>query len=1014
MRSTRTVGSWWGWLACGLVLIACNDDAGTPTLPDADGNGIADFVSARPDGSGGASSGSAAGAAGTAGTASGVDSDDSGGDGASRAIAEADILQLDGDRIYALSRYSGLSIIDASDPRALRLEGDYRSTAVPFEMYVADGTVFAMFNAYYTYECNGDAGECEWRSTSRVQALDVRDPARIVRLSDEVVPGTLVDSRRVGDVLYIATLEDGYCWRCENTPRTLVTSFDVADPSRLERVDQLAFAADAYAGQRSIAVTEQRIYISGWNWSSEAQAERGSIQVVDITDPGGQLVAGATIPIAGQIQSRWQMDEHDGVLRVISQPDGWGSSTPPVLETFRVESANALPRLASLSIRLPRPNEVLTSARFDGARAYAITAEQTDPLFTFDLSDPANPRQVGELEMPGWVYHMEPRGDRLFALGFDNQNPAGSLHVSLFDVSDLNEPRLLSRVAFGGDWGSFAEDQDRIHKAFSILDDSGLILVPFAGGTYDETTCYYDYGSGIQLVDFTNDGLTKRGVAPQVGSARRALLHRGHLFGIGDNAVQTFDISDRDAPAPVGRLDVARNISSVRVLGEHLMRFGNDWWTNQTTLDMTPLARASVAEPQAEIDLSALFGENTWSCGATSEWGGQVFTHGDYAYVPRYSYRYTEGAQASQQRLTLYVIDLSDRNDPRPIGTLPMESLDGGSYFSGIIQTENTLLVGRGTGFVEQKPRYFYDVIDLAEPAAPAVVSRFEVPEALASGGFGYYPMRGCMIDVAWGWYGGGRSGGAALTDGDLVISHHSEPVEGSDRQVRYYLDRIDVSDPQQPRFLPKVSIPGSVLHFNAGTGEIVTLDYQEEIVPFDYERRSCYNLPGPGVSYPAGDGSSCRVVFRSLNSLVLEGDRAVRKSELPLDRESYTESIAVSDERVFYTTSDYREGGVGPAQNIRLNVLRLVDGSLEALAPVDLGFAASYWTDLRARGARVFQMRDSELRVIDTSAADSPVQATFELPAYSYCTSLEVAGDWAYCALGQRGVEAFDLSAMR
>jgi hypothetical protein len=39
----------------------------------------------------------------------------------------------------------------ASDPRALRLEGNYRSTATPFEMYVEDGIVFAMFNAYYTY-----------------------------------------------------------------------------------------------------------------------------------------------------------------------------------------------------------------------------------------------------------------------------------------------------------------------------------------------------------------------------------------------------------------------------------------------------------------------------------------------------------------------------------------------------------------------------------------------------------------------------------------------------------------------------------------------------------------------------------------------------------------------------------------------------------------------------------------------------------------------------------------------
>ena len=72
----------------------------------------------------------------------------------------------------------------------------------------------------------------------------------------------------------------------------------------------------------------------------------------------------------------------------------------------------------------------------DGERAYAITFEQTDPLFTIDLSDPASPMQRGALEIPGFVYHMEPRGDRLIGLGFDQGNPDGAITVSLFDVSD--------------------------------------------------------------------------------------------------------------------------------------------------------------------------------------------------------------------------------------------------------------------------------------------------------------------------------------------------------------------------------------------------------------------------------------------------------------------------------------------------------------------------------------------------------------------------------------------------
>jgi hypothetical protein len=1043
MRSLRLT-SWFSWLLCGLSLAACNDGNSKPGSdgPGIEGDGESDFVSAVSNGSGGrgdslnGGDAQAPSAAGTTQSGNAADGDNAG--SANRAIAEADILQLAGDRIYALSQYSGLSIVDASNPRALRLEGNYRTSAAPFEMYVEDGIVFAMFNSWSSYECDEVAGTCTWQQASRLQALDTRDPANIVRLADYVVPGTIADSRRVGDILYLATQEYGGCWGCNAAgPNTNMTSFDVSDVTALRQVDQLRFPArdDSYLGQRSISVTQERIYVSGWDWNFNNQSGNGSIQVVDISDPQGALVAGATVPIAGQIQSRWQMDEFDGVLRVISQPGGWGGAIPPVLETFRVTSASDIQRLKGIGMQLPRPNETLMSARFDGERAYAITMERRDPLVTFDLSDPANPLQVGLLDMPGWVYHMEPRGDRLLALGYDNENQSGSLNVSLFDVSNLATPQLLSRVPFGGDWGSFAEDQDRIHKAFSILDDEGLIFVPFAGGSYDEASCTYDYGSGIQLVEFTNDSLTKRGVAPQVGNARRALLHDGYLFGIGDNAVQTFDISNRDAPQALAQLDVARNITGVRVLGDHLLRFGNDWWTDQTTLDLTPIDRAGEPEPQSEIDLSALFGENTWSCGRSSQWSGEVFVKGNYAYVPRYSYNWSNvDYRQYEQRLTLYVVDLSDRNAPRAIGTVPLQPVTGDYYsFSGIVQTDNTLLVGRskygrydydyrtGKQTLIEAPQYYYDVIDLRNPATPEVVNRFEVPAELASYGYGYgYALMGCSIDMPWGWYRGGNSG--TITDGDIVVSQHGEPLPGDDTQVRYYMDRIDVSDPLNPVVYPKVNIPGNVVHFNADTNELVTVDYRRFVEPAEggtypavYE--SCSNRGAYG--WYDEKIEACRVERRAINSLVLEGNRAVRKSILRLDEDRRTANIAVSDDRLFYTTTTFPNyatvrAGTIPLSDVKLESLVLQDGQLHPLATVELEPAPYYWGgSLFARGDRVFEVRESELTVVDTSVPSDPVSKKVELPGY-YCSALEVSADRAYCALGQRGVEVIDLSDMR
>ena len=54
--------------------------------------------------------------------------------------------------------------------------------------------------------------------------------------------------------------------------------------------------------------------------------------------------------------------------------------------------------------------------RFDGPRAYAITYNQTDPMFVIDLSDPRAPRQRGALYMPGFMFYLEPYGASLGSL----------------------------------------------------------------------------------------------------------------------------------------------------------------------------------------------------------------------------------------------------------------------------------------------------------------------------------------------------------------------------------------------------------------------------------------------------------------------------------------------------------------------------------------------------------------------------------------------------------------------
>src|SRR5690606_32837682 len=120
-----------------------------------------------------------------------------------RAIEEADIIKLSDDRLYALSTYGGLSVVDVSNPDALKLLGRHRTTATPFEMYVRGDTVFVLYNGYGEYEYVEEENSYTYYQTSYVIALDTDNPANITEEQRFEISGYISDSRLIGDAMYV-------------------------------------------------------------------------------------------------------------------------------------------------------------------------------------------------------------------------------------------------------------------------------------------------------------------------------------------------------------------------------------------------------------------------------------------------------------------------------------------------------------------------------------------------------------------------------------------------------------------------------------------------------------------------------------------------------------------------------------------------------------------------------------------------------------------------------------------
>ena len=99
------------------------------------------------------------------------------------------------------------------------------------------------------------------------------------------------------------------------------------------------------------------------------------------------------------------MDEHDGVLRVAVSSDSAATATSIVL--LRPESGRLvdLGRLDGLGV-----GQELKSVRWFDDLAVLVTFQQTDPFYVVDLADPAHPRVLGALHLPGWSSYLHPVG----------------------------------------------------------------------------------------------------------------------------------------------------------------------------------------------------------------------------------------------------------------------------------------------------------------------------------------------------------------------------------------------------------------------------------------------------------------------------------------------------------------------------------------------------------------------------------------------------------------------------
>ena len=340
---------------------------------------------------------------------------------------------------------------------------------------------------------------------------------------------------------------------------TSVLQFDASDPEH-GPVDNISIQTRSYSQVKIYAdhdaiylVTQEYVPVDSavnefGNAILPAPSElRSRIDKIGIGPDGMVLEGNGSVP--GFVESQFSIDEHNGYLRIVTTTErAWWNDEESANNLFVLQDVGDELVIVGSILGLA-PRERIYSARFDGDRGWMVTFRQVDPVFSFDLSDPTNPRVVGELKIPGYSDHLQLIDENhLLAIG-RNATAEGRLegiHVSLFDVSDSEQPELLHRYTLNDNrWGYSEALSD--HLAFNYLPGSQILAIPFSGagdrlsffpGATGLLTLKIDIENGIELLGTVEPS--------SYAAIRRSVQIEDQLYAVSSDAIEIVNLSDPD------------------------------------------------------------------------------------------------------------------------------------------------------------------------------------------------------------------------------------------------------------------------------------------------------------------------------------------------------------------------------------------------------------------------------------------------------------------------------------
>ena len=373
-----------------------------------------------------------------------------------------------------------LTEIDVSDPAHLRVVKTERADGEYVDARLTGDTarIVIASRAQVMYAAAAASAD-----TQRAVIAKRRRLVRRAQLADWR-PGKYFHDRRKGHARsrygpLVPCADVRYPLRFSGLDTITVLTVDMA--RGLPSVDTDSILADSdivYSSLDHLFVASQRWLPPDVTEQSDPPDVTTQINEFDTSKPDETSYV-ATGSVKGFLLNQFALSASGGVLRVATtqEPQWWpggsgNAGAGSAVSTFDVRNLAPIGSVGGLG-----QGQRIYAVRFIGDTAYVVTFHQVDPLYTVDLSDPAHPRVAGSLELEGYSAYLHPLGDGLLlgvgrTVGNDNE-PSGN-QLSLFDVSDAANPKLLAQTTIAG--ASSTAEFD--HHAFLWWPKTDLAVMP--------------------------------------------------------------------------------------------------------------------------------------------------------------------------------------------------------------------------------------------------------------------------------------------------------------------------------------------------------------------------------------------------------------------------------------------------------------------------------------------------------------------------------------------------------